>query len=206
MWQLFLGSFALSILHALIPNHWLPLVAIAKTEQWSTRETLWAAFFTSLAHLASTILIGILIGYIGIELARNYEFVPRIVAPSILVAIGVVFLILDFISRKKHEHNYNISHPKSRTAIILSLCAAMFMTPCLEIEAYYFQAASFGTTGILIVSIVYLIVTISSIISLVYFAFKGITRLNTHFLEHHAKSITGILLIVLGLIGYFVEF
>lgn len=32
MISIVLGSFLLSIVHALVPNHWIPLVAIGKTE------------------------------------------------------------------------------------------------------------------------------------------------------------------------------
>ncbi len=206
MWQLFVGSFALSIIHALIPNHWLPLVAIAKTEQWNTRQTLVAAFVTSLAHMISTILVGILVGYIGVKLSEKYDIITRYVAPSILILIGILFLALDLISKKKHEHKFQIDPEKGRIAIIISLCATMFLTPCLEIDVYYFQASTFGWLGIMLVSVVYLLVTMSSIVGLVYLGFKGLMRFNTHFLENHAKSITGVVLIALGIIGYFIEF
>ncbi len=38
--QVLFGSIALSIVHASIPNHWLPLIAIGRTERWTHRETL----------------------------------------------------------------------------------------------------------------------------------------------------------------------
>ena len=40
MWQLFLGSLLLSLIHATIPNHWLPVVAVGKAEKWTMNETL----------------------------------------------------------------------------------------------------------------------------------------------------------------------
>ncbi len=206
MWQLFVGSFALSIIHALIPNHWLPLVAIAKTERWNSHQTVVAAFATSLAHMISTILVGVLVGYIGVRLSEKYDFITHYVAPSILVVIGIIFLASDLISTKKHEHKFRIDTKKGRIAIIASLCIAMFLTPCLEIDVYYFQAATLGWVGIALVSVVYLVVTMSSIVGLVYLGFKGLMRFNTHFLEHHAKSITGVILIALGIVSYFVEF
>ena len=82
----------------------------------------------------------------------------------------------------------------------------MFLSPCIEIEAYYFQAATKGWLGILIVSSVYLIVTISMMVVLVYLGLKGVNKLKSDFLEHHEKLITGILLIFLGLFAYYVEF
>ena len=82
----------------------------------------------------------------------------------------------------------------------------MFLTPCLEIEAYYFQAGTIGWTGIFIVSAVYLLMTLIVMLLLVYIGIKGIQTFNLHFLEHHEKGITGIVLIALGILAYFVEF
>ncbi len=205
MWQLFVGSFILSIIHALIPNHWLPLVAIAKSEQWSTRQTLTAALITSLAHMTSTILIGILVGYVGVKLNEQYNLITQLVAPSILIFIGMLFVLSAVCFKKTHEHNFQIRSKKGQWAIIISLCAAMILTPCLEIDVYFFQAATFGWAGIALVSAIYLTVTMTCIVGLVYIGFKGLMLFNTRFLEQHAKSITGLVLIILGIIGYFIE-
>ena len=43
-------------------------------------------------------------------------------------------------------------------------------------------------------------------VSLVYLGLKGVNKLNSHFLDHHEKSITGVVLVLLGLLAYFVEF
>ena len=60
--------------------------------------------------------------------------------------------------------------------------------------------------GIIIVSAVYLIVTIVIMLLLVYLGIKGIQTFNMHFLEHHEKGITGMVLIALGLFAYFIKF
>jgi len=53
MWQIFLGSLLLSVIHALIPNHWIPLIAISKAEKWTIKETLFATFITGFSHMIS---------------------------------------------------------------------------------------------------------------------------------------------------------
>lgn len=205
MWQIFIGSFALSIIHALIPNHWLPLIAISKAEKWTVRESIFATLITGGAHMISTIILGILIGLVGIKLSESHNYIIQIVAPSVLVFIGIVYLIIDLRAKHIHEHHFDIENKKSKKAIILSLSIAMFFTPCVEVEAYYFQAAQFGNMGIGIVSLVYLVITLITIVGLVYLGLKGINRFNSRFMEHHAKRISGIVLILLGLLGYFVE-
>jgi uncharacterized membrane protein len=82
----------------------------------------------------------------------------------------------------------------------------MFLTPCIEIEAYYFQAGTIGWTGIFIVSLVYLLTTVIIMLLLVFFGMKGIGNFKSHFLEHHEKAITGTVLIGLGILAFLVKF
>jgi len=211
MWQIFFGSLLLSLIHALIPHHWIPIIAIAKTEKWNNREALSATFITGVSHMISTIIIGIIVGFVGIKLAESYSYITTVAAPTILLVIGVIYLILDFRASKHHHHHFDLDeeklkNKKSKTAIITSLSVAMFLMPCFEIEAYYFQAANFGWPGIFVVSAVYLVMTLLFMFALVLLGLKGINKLNLSFLEHHSKRVTGIILILLGFAAYFVEF
>jgi len=209
MWQILLGSLLLSIIHALIPNHWIPLIALSKTEKWSTRETLSATLITGFSHTISTIFIGIAVGFAGIELSENYGHLTKIAAPIILLVIGVIYLFMELKSTHHHHHHFDIKDrdkKKTKIAVITSLSIAMFLTPCIEIEAYYFQASTIGWLGILIVSSVYLSVTLFVMFTLVYLGMKGIKNIHSHFLEHHEKGITGIVLIILAIIAFFIEF
>ena len=213
MWQIFLGTLVLSLIHVAIPNHWIPLVAIGKTEKWTLRETLSATIITGLAHTLSTIFIGIAVGLIGIKLSGSYSFVMRYVAPSVLILLGLIYLTLDFKNSGHHHHHHaDFQDPalrqgsNSRIGIIISLSIAMFLTPCVEIEAYYFQAGLIGWPGIFIVSAVYTLTTVTVMIFLVYAGFKGAKSLRSHTLEHHEKLITGIVLVGLGILAAIVEF
>ncbi len=210
MWQIFIGSLLLGLIHPLVPNHWIPLIAISKTEKWTTRESVLATLLTGFSHTISTIIIGIVVGFVGIKHSENNSYITRVAAPVVLLSIGLIYIALDF--RSKHHHHHfeidknKIKAKKSKTAVLISLCIGMFLSPCIEIEAYYFQAATKGWLGILIVSSVYLMVTLTMMVALVYLGLKGVNKMKSDFLERHEKLITGLLLIFLGLFAYFVEF
>jgi len=206
MWQIFIGSLILSIIHATIPNHWIPLIVIGKTEHWSQRETLTATTITGFAHALSTVFVGFIVGFIGYKLSKSHELISRVVSPAILVIIGIIYLVIDI--RKSHQHiHFDLTRvdrsSKSKWTIVISLSISMFLTPCAEIEAYYFQAGTIGWIGIMIVSAVYVITTVIMMLALVYFGIRGIKRFDFHYLEHHEKQVTGIVLILLGIIAYF---
>lgn len=209
MWQIFIGSISLSLIHALIPNHWIPFVTIGKSERWTTSETLTTAAIAGIAHILSTVIIGIVVGFIGFQLAGYFEVITTVVGPVILVGIGVIYLFIDLYWSRRHHHHHNHlieNKGKSRAAIITSLAIAMFFSPCIELEAYYFQAGTLGWTGILTVSGVYLIVTVTAILALVWLGIKGIGMIKSDFLERHNKSLSGAVLIILGILAFFVEF
>ena len=209
MLQILFGSLLLSIVHALIPNHWIPLVAIGKAEKWSRRETISATIITGLAHTTSTVLVGIVIGFAGYKLSASYGLITTHIAPLVLVTIGMVYLVIDFV--KLHRHNHSLmtrvsDESKSKWALILTLSIAMFFSPCIELEAFFFQAGTLGWPGIIVVSVIYTITTISFMTVFVSLGTKGIEKLNWHFLEHHEKRVTGLVLIILGILVYFVRF
>ena len=207
MIQILIGGFVLSVIHASIPNHWIPLVAIGKAENWSRNETLWVTAITGSAHTLSTILVGIIVGLVGYKLSSAHEFVTRVVAPSILVILGLIYLIVDLKGSHHHRNSVELGSisKKSKLGIITSLGIAMFFSPCLEIEAYYFTAGTLGWLGIGVVSIVYLVVTVLGMLLLVDLGRKGVEKIKWHFLEHHEKRVTGLVLIVLGVFAYFIK-
>jgi len=205
IFQIIVGSFLLSIIHASMPNHWLPLVIIGKTERWNRAETLGVTAIAGLAHVASTLIIGMLVGWLGYQLSSRRALITGIIAPAILVALGLFYLVADWRSRRHHHHDHEAAHRGSRsskTAVITSLVVAMFFSPCLEIEAYYFTAGALGWLGIATVSIIYVLVTVLGMLVLVDLSRRGMQKIRLLFLEHHEKGITGVALIILGVLAY----
>jgi nickel/cobalt exporter len=212
--QIFLGSLLLSLVHATIPSHWLPLVALSKAERWTDRETATITAITGFSHTISTVIIGIIVGMVGYKLSESYHFITKYIAPIILIALGFIYFILEYrhsLLRSEHQHhhiNVNdiVEKRKSKKSIVMALSLAMFFSPCLEIEIYYFTASRLGWVGIGVVSVVYFFVTVLGMVFLVHFASKGVRKLNWHFIEHHDKLISGIVLVLVGVLAFFIEF
>ncbi len=203
------GASVLSMIHAIMPDHWIPIVMIGKTERWSRKEIFWITALIAIPHIISTILIGIIIGIIGYTLSSAHEFVMRIVAPLILVSLGLVYVFLDFKGHDQHSHGSFIKTSKfsnkSKFAIILPLATALFFSPCVAIGSYFFVAGTRGLSGIAMVSAIYLVVTILGMILMVYLGLKGIGNIKWSFLEQHEKGVTGMVLVALGILIYFME-
>ncbi|MES2620421.1 MAG: hypothetical protein V4615_06175 [Bacteroidota bacterium] len=206
MFHIIISSILLSIVHALIPNHWLPIVAISRVEKWSRATTLWATAISGIAHIASTIAIGIFVGFVGLSLSSTYQWISTVVAPAILIALGLFYIVKHFVFRHPHHDHFG-KLPKNRTvaAVIISLSIGMFFSPCIELESYYFTAGVHGWWGILAVSLVYLVITVSAMVILVAVALNGINRFNFQWLEKNEKAVIGIALVLVGILTFFVH-
>jgi cytochrome c biogenesis protein CcdA len=196
MLEIAISSLTLSVFHAMIPNHWIPLITIAKAEHWSRKETLGITLLTGLAHSFGTILLGIGLGALGIQLAQQFDIFAELIAPLVLIIIGLVYLTLT-----EHAHKHfpkNIRNKDSKSAIVFALALSMFLSPCLEMESYFLVAAEESWLGIALVSVIFLFATTLIMLLLVYLGYNGIERLKWNFLEKHEKHISGIILILIG--------
>ncbi len=204
MFSIIAGALIISLLHAVIPNHWLPIIAIGRKEQWSTAEVTKVTLICALAHGISTILIGIILGFLGAKLGDNLTHFTNIVAPVILISIGLVFIYRHH--RHKHFHiDEEIKKRKTKAAIITALVVAMFFSPCMEIEAYFLLAGTQAAWLVWFIAMLYLVITTTGMMLLVRFAYKGILKLNWHSLEHNAGIITGLTLVATGIITFFIR-
>ncbi len=199
------GSLLLSMLHALIPSHWLPVLSIGKSENWSRAEAISVTLVAGLAHAASTAIIGVVIGLVGVTMAGKVVYFTHFISPAILVALGLFYIY----QHQNHKHHHfhipanQTSIPKNR--IILSLAIAMFFSPCLEIEAYFLMAGTMGWPIILLTAMLYTVVTVTGMMAWVGFTYNRLVRFNWHSLEHNAGIITGLTLVVTGIISFFIH-
>ena len=204
MFSIISGSIILSLLHATIPNHWLPVIAIGRKQNWTLGEVTQVTFISAIAHGLSTIIIGFALSILGSTMADKIENFSHFVAPVILIGLGILFIYRHH--RHKHFHLSDAVKKKtSKKRIVIALVLAMFLSPCMEIEAYFLLAGSQQPWVIWFIAALYLIITTGGMVLLVTFAYKGILKLNWHRMEHSAGIITGATLVATGILAIFIH-
>jgi len=204
MFSIITGSIILSLLHATIPNHWLPIVAIGRKEKWPVSEVTEVTFISAISHGLSTVILGFILGYLGATLSDRIEYFTHFIAPAILILLGIFFIYRHH--HHKHFHiNDDIKKKRSKKKIIVALVLAMFLSPCMEIEAYFLLAGTRDRWLIWFIAALYLVITTLGMVTLVRLAYLGILKLNWHSLEHNAGIITGITLIATGILAFFIH-
>ncbi|MBM3335036.1 hypothetical protein FJY63_10285, partial [Candidatus Sumerlaeota bacterium] len=166
---LVIPAIVISLLHGLIPSHWAPFVILGRERGWSRSRTVFATFLGGLAHLSSTIMVGVAVGGLGYALSQRYEEAMHWVAPAILIAVGGWVIWRGHRCHHEHgggehaaadgghDHDEKDATAESKKctcgherlsgqdiAALGALCVMMFFSPCLELEAYYPQVAVRG--------------------------------------------------------------
>ena len=203
MITLFTGTLLLSLIHGLIPSHWIPVLALKEKFAWSPGKTVRVAMWAALAHSLSTFLLGVLLGLSSLSLADNLTSYTRWAVPILLVLLGIYFII----QHHRHHHFHIQEKQKLEKAgagqVITLLLFVMFLSPCLEIEAYFIMAGTYGWEAILGIGFLYTTISVAGITFWVAMAQKGLHRFNWHRLEHNSGLISGAVLIITGIISFF---
>jgi nickel/cobalt transporter (NicO) family protein len=205
MFSVIAGTFLLAIVHALIPNHWLPLVAVARAEKWKPREVTLITFLAALAHVAGTVALGLVLGVIGKELQEEYGRAIYLASAVMLIAFGLIYFTVNLPHHHHSEQKDVAAYKRSKRKWVLIFIIMMFLSPCLEVESLFLSAGAYGMGVVTIMSIVYAVVSISGILLLVNLGSKGVNLLSAHFIEHNEKRISGIVLILIGIISFFIH-
>lgn len=205
MFSLLAGTFILAFVHALIPNHWLPLVAVAKAEGWKSKELNFITFIAALAHVIGTIALGIVLGVIGDKLKDDYGRAIYVAGPVLLIVFGLIYFTVNLPHHHHHERKDVDGYKRSRGKWIFIFIVMMFLSPCLEVESLFLSAGAYGMPTVTLMAIIYTIVSVSGILLLVNLGQKSVNLLPAAFIEHNEKRISGAVLIFVGILSFFLH-
>lgn len=171
---------------------------MAKVERWGKVKVILFTALLALSHTLSTVLIGLVIGFIGYNISQYHEVLSKLVASVILVILGIFYISRHFRFGNPHHHSFGVFS-------FFGLLVAMFFSPCIEIESYYLLAGVMGWGAIIMVSLIYVITTIILMETYVILALKGFDFAKMHILEHYENLIMGSVLIILGVLNFIIQ-
>jgi len=197
--QYIVATILLALIHGSIPNHWLPFIALSRAEKWSTKKLIMIISIGAIFHSLSTAILGFFISYFGYYISSISQL-EKILPTFFMVFLGMIYLIID------HQEHYNDPFKKKSINPIFSvmlLYLGMFFSPCLEIEAIYFSVGRYGLTSFVLISLIYTIITLVSMLTFSYLAYKGLLKYFPKILEKYEKRMIGLVLIILGIFSFY---
>jgi nickel/cobalt transporter (NicO) family protein len=204
----------ISVLHSMIPTHWLPFVMASRTQKWSWSKTQSILLIAGLGHVIMTTLLGAIIFVLGLGVFHQIQAYFILVASSSIGLFGA-FQIYQYRNGHKHshcdnthEHHHHTDELKKKSHdgwAILSLLSLLTFSPCESFLPVYLSAVGYGWRGFLMLSVVLAVGTLMTMLSFTWISTKTINRYKMDWLEDHEKLITGVGLIILAVIVFIIE-
>jgi nickel/cobalt transporter (NicO) family protein len=109
---LFLISAAalVAILHSILPDHWIPLAIIARTQRWNLLRVGWVTLLASLGHVIASLVLGGIIAAVGLQFQHEIDTQQGHVIGIVLMLTGMAFLVWGLVNGRNHEHGAGHSH------------------------------------------------------------------------------------------------
>ena len=108
---LILTGGAVGFLHSILPDHWVPLAVIGRTERWSVLRVARVSALASAGHVAASVILSAIVAAIGLEFQHQIETQQGRFVGIVLVLTGIGFLIWGLTGHgHSHDHNHGHSH------------------------------------------------------------------------------------------------
>ncbi|NOS84449.1 MAG: hypothetical protein HOP31_04835 [Ignavibacteria bacterium] len=218
-----LAAATIGFIHTLIgPDHYLPFIMMAKAGKWSKNKTIWVTVFCGIGHVLSSIILGVIGIAAGIAL-DNLELIEGIrgqIAGWALISFGFLYMIWGIkksynnqphshihvtekgaYSTHHHEHHgKHVHHEEKRSLTPWILFVVFILGPCEPlIPLLMFPAAQHSVIGLTVVTAVFGIVTISTMVSVVAVSMWGLNLMPMGRLEKYSHALAGFAIFASGL-------
>src|SRR4030081_2597225 len=90
---LVIGAAAVGPIHSILPDHWVPLAVVARTQHWSLARLARVTTLAAAGHVLTSVVLGGLVALIGLQFQKQVETQQGHIVGGVLVITGVGFLI-----------------------------------------------------------------------------------------------------------------
>ena len=107
---LLIAAGTVGFLHSILPDHWVPLAVIARTQRWSVARTAQTSLLASVGHVLTSVIIGGIIAAVGLQFRSTFETQQGHIVGVILVLTGIGFAVWGLTGRGHHHHDHDRDH------------------------------------------------------------------------------------------------
>jgi hypothetical protein len=216
-----------SVVHTLIPDHWLPFVLIGRARHWSLATVAGVSGVAATLHTLLSVGIGLGALWIGTTTAEMIgESLERAV-PLLLIAFGLVYA--GWAWRKGghfhpggalfHRHESDATcdgsegpeHPEhlhyhADDKLIrdqgrlgaLALALIVGLNPCVLLLPILLATAPFGAGSVTVVALAYAVPTVALMVGLSVAGVAGARKIRLPAAARHMESLSGLLIAIAG--------
>lgn len=216
---------SLGFFHTLLgPDHYLPFIVLSQAKKWTIQKTMLITFLCGLGHVLSSVVLGMVGIAVGISVNKlvSVESFRGNIAGWLFIAFGLVYMIISLRNLYKkrkhihshshldgdshaHEHDHHKEHSHIHVADVVKttpwiLFLIFVFGPCEPlIPILMYPASENNIPGAILVSVLFSVVTIATMMSVVL-AFKlGLNKINLKPVEKYSNLIAGAMIFFSGL-------
>lgn len=216
----------LAFVHTLFgPDHYLPFVMISWSRKWSWLKTAWITFLCGVGHIVGSIVLGLLGVTAGVALKKLtiVESFRGSIAAWLLIGFGLVYFVWGLrrayrnrphkhkhvhLDEETHTHTHvhhqehaHIHDNKAAASIApWTLFIIFAFGPCeVLIPLLMYPAAEIGIFGVAIVTAVFAVITIGTMVGAVLIARAGISFVPVAKVQRFTHVIAGATICLCGL-------
>jgi hypothetical protein len=217
---------AVGFLHSILPDHWVPLAVIARTQRWTIVHTARISLLASVGHVLTSIILAGVIAAVGLQFRSAFETQQGHIVGVILILTGLGFAAWALTGHShdhEHEHSHlpgaehhrghdhrhsSDLHPSGRDQPVLRRFAAIAVpfgaaaSPDLTILPVALAASAIGIGTVVGVLTAFSLVTLATFVVLTVAATLVGYQVKGEWLEEHGNLITGAVLIAIGIAVY----
>ena len=223
---LIITAASLGFVHtSLGPDHYIPFIAMSKARHWSVYKTSIITILCGIGHVLSSVIIGIIGIAFGIAIAKlqDVESTRGEIAAWLLISFGLVYMIWGLRKAYKnkphshvhfHEdgemHVHKHIHEKEHAHVHINenkanitpwiLFTIFVFGPCeVLIPLFMYTATLKNTFGLVLVTSVFGLATILTMLTIVLIALSGIKLISFNKIEKYTHALAGAIILFCGL-------
>ncbi len=193
------AAFGIGFLHSILaPAHWLPIILISKSRNWSLGRATIGALVASSGHVLLSVLLGAAGILLGVEFLERYEERVEQWGGIGLIAFGLIYASFSFIRHKRCVgHSHHGPEPRGARAPFLFLLSLGF-SPCIAAVPVFVAASSRGLFPVALTMLGFSLGVITALAGATWIGSLGVMKLDHPVLEHYGESISGLAVAILG--------
>lgn len=213
---------AVAVLHSILPDHWVPLAVVGRTQHWSLFHVARVSALASAGHVLASVVLAGIIAAIGLQFQQQLDTQQGHIVGAVLVLTGLGFLIWGLTGRG-HAHNHAHGHDHhgpggsqedahatadanqqtlGRRLAAIAVPFGVAASPDLTILPVALAASAIGRGTVAGVLVVFAVFTIATFVGLTMLSTLAGYQIKGEWLERNANTITAIVLIAIGVVAY----
>ncbi len=181
-----------ALFHMIAPDHWVPLLIIAKTRNYTWKNKYLTAFLLGLGHSGSSVLVAVLVLFVGVVVLKSSVHLLTDISILLMFIIAAYFII-----NGVREANENSDELMSRSALAVSAF------PDLAFLPIFIAVSSLGSIDTAYITATFIAVTTLTLIVVVWLTsnLPGTDRLK-NIPGRYTDYLIGLILVVTGVLIY----